>query len=141
MPPGTRNDQGLHRFDPGFITQSSPMLTGMSPTYEAAEPEPGTTAASESAGASYLARTAARSNAAPTQPPAGQGVDERIVDCGWGATLRLACIRIATAVADRIATAPRPNPGEDSRRRRAWAWAGGSLLTAGAAYAKSRGWV
>jgi hypothetical protein len=65
--------------------------------------------------------------------------DEGLLITRWGYTWRAVTLRIADALAERIATPPpqTPTAGRHSRGR----WALGGAVAAAAAYARSRGWL
>src|SRR5690242_16896270 len=65
--------------------------------------------------------------------------DEGVLVTRWGFTCRAATLRLADAVAQRIAT-PRPRPPGAGRQTRG-RWAFGGAVAAAAAYARSRGWL
>lgn len=58
----------------------------------------------------------------------------------WGLTWRAATLRIADALAERIATPSPPDRPHRPRTSRRWAIGGGAAAAA-VAYARSRGWV
>jgi hypothetical protein len=65
--------------------------------------------------------------------------DEGVLVTRWGFTWRAVTLRIADALAQRIAT---PSPRTPSARRHARGrWALGGAAAAAAAYAQARGWL
>lgn len=70
---------------------------------------------------------------------AGRREEEGVLVTRWSFTWRAVTLRIADALAERIATPQPPTP--TAGRHKSGRWALGGAAAAAAAYARSRGWL
>jgi hypothetical protein len=84
----------------------------------------------------------APSGPTPTDVPPERTSEERVIEQGWGSTLRLISLRLGSAVAHRLSVPLRSSRTTTAgRMSRAARWPGGGLVAVGLIYAKSRGWL